>query len=1076
MRNLINQLLSSQGKKCIMKTSLFKRVGRITASIIAILVLLFSAVIAVLYHKQEGIVNDLLDTANKDFTGLIVLDGSRISPFANFPYISIDLQNLRVFETKDQTADPVLQIGDVYIGFDIFNLISGDYQIKSIKLSKGSIHLVQYKDGAFNLLNAFNPVEPIEDPAEEFHLDIHRINLEQMLITKLNEESGLKFELRVNRAQSGFINEPDFIASGLESDFILTMLSGEDSTFIKRKKISVKTAFRYDLQTKVVQFEPSEVSIQKASFTMKGHVDLDDNANLDLAFDGSKQNFDLLLAFLPDDLEPTLNRYANQGDIFFKAEVKGPSINGHDPWFRAEFGCKDGFFSNLTTQRKLDELQFQGYFTNGEKRTAETMEFALQSIRARPEAGIFSGSLVVKNFTSPDIDLKLDSDFDLDFLAKFFNVEQLQDLRGHVLLKMNFHDIIDLERPELSIERFNESYFTELEVTDLGFKIPSYHLPFSGINIRAKMDGHQADIEKLEINVGSSDIALSGTVDDLPAIIHHTAIPVTSVLKVTSKRLDLFELTSGDTLKSKPFNEVLSRLNLDLKFTSSAKEMIEFENLPIGEFFIQDLDVTLQNYPHRLHDFRADILVDAEDFSIVDFSGEIDESDFHFSGKLTHYDLWFAEKPEGDTKLKFDFRSDQIQLKDLLAYNGVNHIPEDYRDEVLSDLNMAGRAELHFIDTVHSADIYIDDFTGKMKMHTMKFERFGGRFHLEKQRLTVEDFRGKIGNTTFSADLGCDLRKLQEGKTHSNTLSFRAAHLDFDQLFAWAQSETPPAKAQEHDEVFSVFDIPFPNLNVSLDIAKMTYHKYKITNLKGGINTTKDHKLYFDNLSLDIAGGSILANGYFSGENRNNIYLFPQWEFNQIDLDQLLIKFDNFGQDAVVSENLHGLISGKLTGKIHVHADLVPIIEDSEIQLAIEVINGRLDNYEPMQVLADYFQDKNLNRVHFDTLSNQLDLLNGELIIPRMRINSSLGFLEISGKQDLEMNMDYIVRVPWRMITSAGSQRLFGTKNKAEADQDDEIIAADPDRKTRFVNVRITGTPDDFKIGLVGRKKATGEE
>lgn len=1055
-----------------MKTSLFKRVGRITAIILLLLFLFFGGALALLYHKQEGIVKDLLETSNKDFAGLIALDGSRISPFNNFPYIAIDLQNFRVYETKDQTSEPVLRIKDVYIGFDIFNLLSGDYQIKSIKLSNGAIHLVQHKDGTFNLLNAFNPVEPIDDPAEEFHLDIHLIKLEQMLITKLNEESGMKFDLRIDRAQSGFINEPAFIESGLETDFTLTMLRDEDSTFIKRKKISISTAFKYDLETKVVHFEPSEVSIQNARFTMKGQVDIDDDAHLDLTFDGAKQNFDLLLAFLPDDLEPALHRYANEGDIFFKAQVEGPSINGHDPWFMAEFGCKDGFFSNIITQRKLDELQFQGYFTNGEQRTTETMEFALQSLRARPEAGIFSGSLVVKNFNSPDIDLKLDSDFDLDFLAKFFNVEQLQDLRGHVLLKMNFHDIIDLERPELSIERFNESYFTELEVTDLGFKIPSYHLPFSGINISAKMDGHEADIEKLEIRVGGSDISLSGTVDDLPAIIHHTAVPVTSLLKVTSNRLDLFELTSGDTLKSKPFNEVLTGLNLDLKFTSSAKEMIEFENLPVGEFFIQDLDVTLQNYPHRLHDFKADILVDDEDFSIVDFSGEIDESDFHFGGKLTHYDLWFAENPVGDTKLKFHFRSDQIQLKDLLAYNGVNHIPEDYRDEVLSEVNMQGRAELHFIDTVHSADIYIDDLTGRMEAHTMKFERFGGRFHLEKQRLTVENFRGKIGNTTFSADLGCDLRKLQEGKKHSNTLTFRAAHLDFDQLFAWEQRETPTAEKQDHNEVFSVFDIPFPNLNVSFDIAKMTYHKYKITNLKGGINTTKDHKLYFDNLGLEIAGGSVLANGYFSGEDRENIYLHPQWEFNKIDLDQLLIKFDNFGQDAVVSENLHGSISGKLTGKIHVHADLVPVIEDSEIHLGIEVINGRLDNYEPMQILADYFQDKNLNRVHFDTLSNQLDLLNGELTIPRMRINSSLGFLEISGKQDLDMNMDYIVRVPWRMITSAGSQRLFGTKNKAEADQDDEIIAEDPDRKTRFVNVRITGTPDDFNIRLVRRKKA----
>lgn len=1057
-----------------MNARLLKKILKITAIVVVVILVLFTSVIAVLYSKQEAIVQDLLETANADFEGLIVIQGSHISPFANFPYVSIDLEHLQVFETKDRTQEPVLHLADVYVGFDLFRLLSGNIEIKSIKLSDGHIDIVQYNDDSMNLLNAFNPVKPIEDPGEEFHMNLAKVSLDRVRMSKYSEATGIKFDLDIATAKTRFKNSETYIKSGLETDFVLTVMRGEDSTFIKRKNLHISTNFTFDIDTHIINFEPSEVGLENAGFKMVGTIDVDDDMNLGLTFEGAKKDFDLLLAFLPPELEPTLKRYANKGDIFFKANVQGPSINGNDPFFIAEFGCKDGFFDNVTTNTKLDELSFTGYFTNGESRKPETMEFAIQSFKARPEAGIFSGSLVVKNFDSPDIDLQLDSDFDLGFLAKFFNVEQLQDLRGHVLLKMNFHDIIDLERPELSIERLNESYFTELEVTGLGFRDPDFHLPVSDINISAKMDGHKAAINNFEVKVGNSDIQLSGTVDDLPAIIHHTAIPVTSALIVKSKRLDFYELTSGDTLNSKPFNEVMTDLKLDFKFTSSAKAMTEFKNLPVGEFFIEALDVTLQNYPHRLHNFKADLLIGAEDFSIIDFSGEIDASDFHFNGNLTHYDLWFQDKPNGDTKLDFDFDSDKLQLADLLSYDGVNHIPEDYRTEVLREVKMKGRAELHFIDSLHSADVYINDLTGRMKMHKMKFERFGGRFHFENQRLTVDDFRGTIGNTTFSSDLAVDLRTLNDGKDHNNRFSLRAKHFDFDQLFAWSEPEAADTTQIDHDDVFSVFDIPFPNLNISIDIAKMTYHKYKIENMKGGLRTTKDHKLYFDDLSLDIAGGNILANGYFSGEDRTKIYLFPEVKFTNLDIDQLLIKFDNFGQDAVVAENLHGLISGEMTGKIHVHADLVPIINDSEIHLDIEVVKGRLDNYEPMLALADYFQDRNLNRVHFDTLSNKLDIINGVTHIPLMRINSSLGFMEISGQQDLDMNMDYIIRVPWRLVTSAGSQRLFGSRKKADVEQDDDIISEDPRRKTRFVNVRMVGNLDDFKISLVGKKKATG--
>src|SRR5690606_33841135 len=126
----------------------------------------------------------------------------------------------------------------------------------------------------------------------------------------------------------------------------------------------------------------------------------------------------------------------------------------------------------------------------------------------RPEAGIFTGDLKVKNFVSPDIDLKLKSDFDLNFLAQFFNLEDLQDLKGKVALTMNFHDIIDPEFPEKSIEKLNESYFTQLKIENLSFKSPLYDLPLKDLDLYAEVEGHEARIDYFNVQVGKSDVAI----------------------------------------------------------------------------------------------------------------------------------------------------------------------------------------------------------------------------------------------------------------------------------------------------------------------------------------------------------------------------------------------------------------------------------------------------------------------------------------------------------------------------------------------------------------------------------------
>jgi hypothetical protein len=260
-----------------------------------------------------------------------------------------------------------------------------------------------------------------------------------------------------------------------------------------------------------------------------------------------------------------LASFKNKGEIFFLARVKGPCLNGKTPAINARFGCKDGYFDNIETSKKLNQIGFKGTFTNGKARDISTMKFTLENFSAKPEAGVFSGKLVVENFASPEIDMRLNSDFDLDYLTKFLNIKELRGLSGRVALTMNFHDIIDFEHPEKTIEKLNESYYSELNIENLKFKSKDFHLPLDGLNMKAKLHGHQAIIEKFNLKVGKSDLALSGKISDLPAIIHHTDQIVETDLNITSKFLDLQELTkTSDEVNG--IDEQIENLSLGFKF------------------------------------------------------------------------------------------------------------------------------------------------------------------------------------------------------------------------------------------------------------------------------------------------------------------------------------------------------------------------------------------------------------------------------------------------------------------------------------------------------------------------------
>ena len=382
-------------------------------------------------------------------------------------------------------------------------------------------------------------------------------------------------------------------------------------------------------------------------------------------------------------------------------------------------------------------------------------------------------------------------------------------------------------------------------------------------------------------------------------------------------------------------------------------------------------------------------------------------------------------------------------------------------------------------------DLTIDRFDAKMKVHPLRFQNFNGRVHYEQDHLVIEDFHGILGKSQFQTTLHYYLGTDEAQKKRENHFSIVASRLDLDQLLKYNpapvvnkhKGKTPTGAKSAHDDVFNIYDLPFTDMTYHLDIKHLNYHRYLMHNIKGNLRTTPEHYLYLEHLNMDAAGGHFDIDGYFNGSNPELIYFSPVIKAKGVDLDKLLFKFDNFGQDHIVAENLHGKFTGTISGKVHMHNDMVPKIDDSEIHLDLDVTHGRLENYALLEYMSDYFKNKNLNKVLFDTLNNHIDLVDGVMVIPKMTINSSLGHLEISGKQDLEGNMEYYLRIPWKMVTNTAASKLFGKKKEeVPDDQTDEIQYGN--EKTKYISVKIVGDAKGYKfsIGKEKKKKKTKEE
>lgn len=1037
-----------------------------------IFVLAFSSLVYLAYQKQDELIQNALVQLNEDFPGKFTLEDSHISPFANFPYVSIDLEDAEIFEYKADSLPPLVHIEDAYIGFDLISIITGNFEVKKIKLSNGFVKLIQHTDGSFNVVNALvtpSQEEKSSESSGSLNLNLEAVELVNIDILKINEANNILAEVFVENIESSLSTSPDHIKAQFDSRLLFNLVMDGDTSFLHDKHLELSTGIDYDLTTGILDLDPSSLLIEQAEFLLDGEIDVMNDMNLDLQLKGQKPNFDLFLAFVPEEYSPLVSRYENGGTVYFDATLNGPSTNGQIPHVEIDFGCEEAFIENIQVAKEVDELYFKGHFTTGEANTLESMSVQIEDFTARPETGSFRGDVTIKNFASPDIDIQLNSEFNLDFLTDFLDIQGLQDVSGKVSLDMNFHDIIDLNDPTKAIERLNESYYTELKVEDLNFTSADFPLPLREINIHAAMDGHRAEIDEFTFKTGNSDFSLAASISDLPAILHHTDIPVDVQLKLNSSLIDIQELTVTET-DSIGFNEKIKDLSLDFRFNSTAQAFTESPNLPLGEFFIEKLNAQMMNYPHQLHDFRADVIIDSTDFNVIDFTGMLDESDFHFNGRLENYDLWFADDPQGATTIDFDLNSDLIELEDLFSYQGQNYVPEDYRHESIRNLSIHAVTNLNFIGDQQTLALKIDKIEGLAESHEVRLQNFNGSFYMDSTVIRIDSLGGKLGNTELRADLLYYRDSLNDQQPHQFRL--RSPRLDFDQLFSYVPpSEETDSSSVDHEDGFNLFDLPFSNMNFDLDIEHLNYHRYLIDDFKLAGRIQTNHYIYVDTMLLQAAGGEMRMNGYFNGSNPDQIYFSPNMELTDVDLDQLLFKFDNFGQDQLISDNLHGKLSGAVRGRIHMHPDLIPATDVSELDIDVEVVDGSLVNFAPFQALSSFFTDKNLNLVRFDTLKNNLKLKNGELIIPNMNLNTSLGYFEISGRQGLDLNMEYAMRIPLKVITRAGMQKLFGRKDRDTSDQVDEIQYRDESKRTTFIGLTVTGTPDDYDISLGAKER-----
>ncbi len=1042
---------------------------------------LLAATPYLLYKNQKLIKEMVLHRLNEAQVGHTTIGGVHIAPFKNFPYISIDLADLKFYGSEDESSPPIYAFEDVYVGFDIWDIFKGKYDIKKVSLNKGKIHIIKYEDGHINLLLAKSFKEQIEDEKnseEPLHLDLRQITLKDVIIEKEDRLNQQHILLKFTDASTGFKYIGDFIDNHVEANFEVQDLSIAGLAFFKNKHLHISSDLHYNTIKNFMEIFPSTFEIEGGLFEMKGSIDLEKDAYLDIEVKGRKPDFKLITSFAPDYVYERLQSYKNEGDIYFTGKIVGAAIND-SPKIDFEFGCKNARFINPNANKSLKDLNFAGHFTNGKERSLKTSELYIQNLSGKPEDSVFKGSFHVRNFIDPYISIDLHSKLDLSTLYDLFEIEALKGLEGKMIIDMTIDELLDYNDVQGTLGKLKDGSDSRVILKDVSYQPSDYPHKIEKINAELDFIAGELVIKYFKAKIKSSDFELKGGLSNLSTFLHGKDANIVAKLAGKSSKINLSELLSFEPELAKNYNDIITDLSFNFNFDTNSKFLKSSDVIPEGEFFVNELFFNLKNYKHRFHDFHADILIGKDNIDIKQFSGIIDKSDLNLKGYLKNYHALLPKHQPKAIELYVDITSQYLKFDDLFTYNQVNYLPEEYKHETLEDFEIEAKIKASSQDILKGnwlkhTDLTLSDVHCKLRQHPLKLRDVHGDFETRNGQLNIRNFTGKMGKSDFMLNGALSNYFDSTGMQKSEVLVLKSAMLDLDELTnydlnAGIASEQNATKKIDHDAGFNVFEVPFPEMNLQVEIGTIRYHRTLLQNTKGTLRTKTNHYLYIDALDFDAAGGHTHIEGYFNGSDPKHIYFSSTLKLDNLDIDQIFYKFDNFGQDYMIQDNIHGRLSANIKSKVLLHTDLTANLKETEAHIEATVRDGTLVDFAPFKMMASFVGDKDISNVRFAELSNTFDLKNGVMTIPRMEIATTLGYMFISGKKTLDLKMDFVIEVPFKVIKQATWNMLFKKKKKKTAEEqeiEEEIMQAKEDGKENFVKINITGTPSEYEIRL----------
>lgn len=257
-------------------------------------------------------------------------------------------------------------------------------------------------------------------------------------------------------------------------------------------------------------------------------------------------------------------------------------------------------------------------------------------------------------------------------------------------------------------------------------------------------------------------------------------------------------------------------------------------------------------------------------------------------------------------------------------------------------------------------------------------------------------------------------------------LQISSNFLDFEEITAFAPQEDGTTDTTTTATSFEIGAQNYVNGLLGINLKKVKHQRLEMKNVISRLAFT-NRNFKINQLIMDALGGSLDVKGNFSIDKKRQLIVKTAIDAQNLDMQQLLYDFEDFGQETLTHDNINGRLNAKVYLKTYFNRYLQLDAPKTRMVANIVLEDGELINFEPMLALSKFAKLSELKRVRFARIENQLEIAYQKLRIPTMYINSNVLRMTFSGMHTFENRILYHVRLNLLKLLAG----KFRKKNKS---------------------------------------------